>query len=486
MGKATYAVDRPRFYALVISSTTGYVYLIPDIEQMETQKSDDGSAGTWSFTTPLINEYTIPGGSVYPRTIPYAQVAAPMDYVALFAWRKSLTPDDVRVQYDPFTEAGINLGDLDYGDIAATQTMQKTSSCIMVGMVDGARVSKGYSGQRATFTCHGRDLTKIFEINYVQIPDASLAGQGGAGPTTQAPGFFGLASIAISRANSGPVLIRAVLDLLVTKDLNALKVLNQGVGYTPPDDVKKAYAAFGYPWRNFITTNLMNDSYQPLTSQNYPPYTPQMGSVWTGLLELRNPPISRLMVTETGALIYDDSYVAWTQAPYITVDPSSVRDFESGFDDADLLTFLSCLPAKMVGTNDIIALSKGSFLPGTGFVSGVAAASSIGQALIQVLGYRYGQFVSMYDITYPDALRRQKYLLQVHNNIFTATATVKGESYYRVGQRYLFNEDTGVAPSTNKVWYVTNVTHSMQFGNDWTTTLQLRFPQEPTTESVLA
>ncbi len=119
-------------------------------------------------------------------------------------------------------------------------------------------------------------------------------------------------------------------------------------------------------------------------------------------------------------------------------------------------------------------------------MNGVAAASSIGQALIQVLGYRYGQFVSMYDITYPDALRRQKYLLQVHNNIFTATATVKGESYYRVGQRYLFNEDTGVAPSTNKVWYVTNVTHSMQFGNDWTTTLQLRFPQEPTTESVLA
>ena len=38
-------------------------------------------------------------------------------------------------------------------------------------------------------------------------------------------------------------------------------------------------------------------------------------------------------------------------------------------------------------------------------------------------------------VTYPDALKRQKYLLQVHNNIFAATLTVRGNSFYRVGQR---------------------------------------------------
>jgi hypothetical protein len=466
-----------------VSAITGLIYQIPDVEQIQTQKRDDGSTGSFSFTTPLIQAYDAASGQArYPRILPYAAVAGPMDLIAIYGWRVSVTQSGApSADGNPFVDTN-NFNPVNYGDAspnyAATVKLLGTPACIMIGMVDSARTSQGVSGQRATFTVSGSDLTKCLDKNDTTIPDASLAGQGGAGPTESNPGFFGLASIQLSKAKSGPIMLTEVLDLLVTKDLNALKTIGGAQAKLPSAEVVAAYKAFGYPWRNFIRTDALDYSYLPLTAQNYPTYTPQMGSVWATCLELRNPPLSRMFVSEIGQLIFDDAFAAWTSTSISgIVGPEDLRDFDSGFNDDNLVTFVSCIPGRAVGTNANIAASKGGFLPGTGFVNGIAAASNASAAHINIYGYRYGQFTSMYDITYSDAQKRQKYVLQAQNNLFSANAVVRGNAIFRVGQKYQFNVDTGRPESTNAVWYVEGVSHSMTYGDDWTTTLSLRYPQ---------
>ena len=113
-----------------------------------------------------------------------------------------------------------------------------------------------------------------------------------------------------------------------------------------------------------MRTDRLDLSYKHLDSENFPPYTPQAGAVWSSLLELRNPPISRMFVTETGELIFDDSFIAWLEQPVAgTIGGEDVRDFECGFDSENLLTFLSCFPiaawARIKPSNRF----KGNFLP---------------------------------------------------------------------------------------------------------------------------
>ena len=102
MGTTYYSVDRPRFFALAISSVTGQPYQINDIEQFSTSKRDDGSAGSWNFTVPLVEEYEIASQTLEVAN-PYVGVVAPMDLVALYAWRNT-APNEVgagQMQRDP-------------------------------------------------------------------------------------------------------------------------------------------------------------------------------------------------------------------------------------------------------------------------------------------------------------------------------------------------------------------------------------------------
>jgi hypothetical protein len=485
VGQTSYEVNRPRFWGVAISAASGKAYALPDIETLTTSKKDDGSAGTFSITMPLIQPYTPQGQAQYPRILAYAAVAGPMDLVAIFAYRtftgnQSSQVDAQPSQQDPFSAIETLVG-LAYGESgAATVTRLGVSSCLMIGMLDGARSQMSFTGSRASFSMNGRDLTKIFEVNDATIPDAALAAQAGAGQGQNAPGFFGLGSLQLSQANSGPTFLVSALDLLVAKDLNALKTVGtaSAAAAAISPAAKASYLSFGYPWRNFIRTDALDFSYLPLTSQNYPPYTPQMGAIWASLLEIRNPPLSRMFVNEIGQLIYDDSFKAWTANDIAgIIGGEDIRDFDSGFDDGNLITFLSCMPKRLVASAEDVAAIKGGFLPGTGFVNGIAAASNAKAAQVAIYGYRYGQFMSQFDITYADALKRQAYLLQVHNNIFSATISVRGNSIYRVGQRYQINYDTNRPETTNAVWYVEGVQHHCETSPEWVTTLSLRFPQ---------
>jgi hypothetical protein len=488
------SITRPRFFAIAISALTGNVYRIPDIEQMTTQKRDDGSAGSFSFTTPLIQPYSQSGQAAYPRILPYAAVAGPMDLIALYAWRTSTIASNASnstADSNPFADTN-DFANLKYGEAptstdsngisvggATTVKTLGTSACVMIGMVDGAHTTQGITGSRASFTVTGTDLTKPLEQNDVSVPDTSLA-VGAGGPSGGQSAFFGLTSIQLTRGslNKGAAaLLTTVLDLLVGKDLNALKTLNGAKTVLPGQPIIDAYKNYAYPWRNFIRTDALDTTYQPLSNNKYPPYQPQMGAAWSSCLELRNPPISLMFVNEIGQLIYMDSFAAWTSNQvYGIVGPEDVREFDSGFSDENLITFVSVMPTVLTGANANISFSKGFFI-GSGFVNGVAQASSSSQAHVAIYGYRVGQFTSIYDITVPDAAKRTKYVLQQHNNIFTANAVVRGNSIFRVGQRYQFMVDTGRPETTNAKWYVEAVSHNMTYGDDWTTTLSLRFPQ---------
>jgi hypothetical protein len=493
VGSTLFSVDRPRFFAICISAVTGQVVQLNDIEQLQTQKAEDGSSGSWSFTCPLVQEYSIASRST-TRVNPYAATVGPMDLVALYGWRStdSNNASGGQAQTDPVSALGpAAFGALHYptndttpdGTVPAVVTSLGTATCLMIGMVDSSRVSKGYGGSRASFTVSGRDLTKIFEINNTTIPDSSLAAREGAVGDS---GLFGFGALPLSQANSGPVFLVAALDILVGKNLAALGALIPATVpggkstpvFTPPNKAVTAdYLVYGYPWRNFVRLDALDKTYKHLTAQNYPPYTAQMGGVWSSILEVANVPLSRIFVTELGQLIFDDSLSAWTsQASVRTIAGEDVRDFDSGFDDAALVTFLSILPTRAPGVGTNQALIAGGFLPGTGFVNGLAAAKGASEAQVATFGYRYGQFPSYYDITYADALKRQGVLLESMNELFTATLTLKGNSYYRVGSRVQVMEDTGRAHTTNATWYVASVTHECQFGNDWTTVLSLKYP----------
>jgi hypothetical protein len=488
MAEQAYSIDRPRFFAIAISAITGEVFQIPDIENIQTHKAEDGSSGTWSFTTPLIQEYGAQSGQAqYPRTLPYATVAGPMDLIALFGWRSRVSTtkqgDTVYIEQSPYDALGNSFDFLNYGDSAAATVIKlgKISTCLMIGMVDGAEIDLGFEGSKSSFQCHGRDLTKILEVNDAQVPDVSVAGQAGVGPTQAQPGFFGLSTVALSHAYSGPSFLVPALDLLITKDLTALAKIGSGANANPvSSQVAQSYLAFGFPWRNFIDISALDMSYLPLSANNYPPYTAQMGSVWASLLEIRNPPLSRMFVNEIGQIIFDDSFKAWTSDQIAgIVGPEDIRGFRTSFSDDDMVTFISCVPMQMTGQNKQISYTKGnySFLPGQGFVNGVMKASTSDSSQVATYGYRYAQFISMYDQTFDDAAKRMKYLLQIHNNFYRATCTIRGTATFRVGQRVQVNIESGWPQSTNAVWYIMAITHSCEWGNDWTTNLELAFPQ---------
>ena len=479
-----FSSDRPRFYCVAVSGFSGQVFILDDVEQFQTSKADDGSAGTFSVTMPLRTAYD-------PASLggidAYAQVASFMDLIAIYATRQVVADFGAEVGNPPLkppsTEFYSNV--LNYGDAnAATVKALGTPDCIMVGMSDSVDI-EFTAGEAASMQITGRDLTKIFEVNDAGLPDAaSLMGGGvhaaklGIDTTPSTTLGFELASLSINQKNSGPTFILAILDLLVGKDVTvAGKLSTSSWGTTPA--LVKAYAQFGYPWRSFIRTDdpvRFNLAYQPIGPQNMPSYQPQAGPIWASILELRNPPVNRIFVDELGSLVFDSSWDAWFKYDAdVAIPEAEIRSLRISYDDEDFVTFLSVLP--VTAQLEAIAQVQGQIVQGAGFVNGLQRAKTVGESHVQLFGYRYAQFQSMYVWDIKDLAALWPVLMQVHNNCFTASLVVRGRPCYRVGHRYRVLWNTPNPLTSNALWYATKVSHSGIFGSDYTTTLELRFPQ---------
>lgn len=504
MAKTKWSYDRPRFYALVISALTGAQYKLPSVESWSFQKSDDGASGHFSIRVPMRAEYEQIVKDGKSETELYAHDSSPMDLVAFYAQRQMVSDDGTHVAEPiipiPYTSNGtFNWGD----DDAVTVTALGTPNCIFIGMLDGTRVS-GSPGGEVMLTLTGRDLTKIFEVNYTGIPDSVAAAPEGGKIGNSV--FFQFIQLALTATYNGGAFLIAALDLLCWKQTASVDAL------LAPDDplltkIKNAnaaqaralYESFGFNYHNFIRLDAFNYAYRNLKGTNYGSYAPQLGPVWSSIMELRNAPISRLFVNELGQLIYDDQLGAWSGTcldgsdPLVTspiqygavagtIGPEDVREFEFAMDDSTMVTFLSVFGnagTQSLGTNgQNIQYFLGLFQEGSGFLQngGMIEAASASAAHVSTFGYRYGQFESQWDLTLNEGAQRRKVIVWSHNNLNTASVTLRGRPYYRVGQRYNLMLDGQRDDISNQPWYIASIEHSGTWGEDWTTTLELRYP----------
>lgn len=510
MAQTGWSFDRPRFYAIAISSLTNQVYELPGVSTWSWSKSDGGSAGTFAMRIPLQQDYDTVALTGSAGVIPYAAVANPMDIIALFCARTtvsingSITPDPLEL---PF-----NISSLKYGDQNArsVKLLGASSNCIFIGMVDSVRESAS-PGEDTELAISGRDFTKIFEVNDVGVPDSGDQAKLGVGNLQGNPdSFFALQHVQLQQAKSGASLLVKLLDILCAKDLSTLAGGNEYIGgksyadfikSQSNRDAQAALQQFGFRYRDFVRLDAMDPDYNHIKDPlAFKPYDIQMGAVWSTLQELRNAPMTRLFVNEIGQLIFDDALTAWTGEDSDglpatafakqygrqngVIGPEDIRSYDFGFDDSSLITFMSIMPAAATQGLGGIVYAKGSFLPGSGFVNGVAKAKNASEAHVQTYGYRYGQFESPYDLGFDDAKRRTKVVLTSVNSLYTASLTLRGNPGWRVGERYLVDIVTSRDQTTKKVWYVESIQSQGTWGEDWTTSVELKYPQDPESTGV--
>ena len=489
--------DRPRFAVIIITSQSQIIKL-SEIESLQTDKTETGDAGTWSFTAPL---------GLYSDV---AAAIGPMDLVALYADRTSTD------RYGITTGNGLDLASIIGSNVAgssyesasypsaaprltygapgaAVTTTLGTAACLMIGMIDGVEETIDYEGARRELSVHGRDLTKVFIDNDTWVPYTVAQGDDVAYTS----------NLIIHKTSSGTQLLRYILNVFVLKDPNTILEVAARAGAQVPKNLVEI-AAYGYPWNNFVRDDLLIAGFQSLANGQFPNYSVQSGSAWTNIVELRNFPICRLFVNELGALIFDDTWTAWgfgsaynllaTDPAPIWLDDGDVRKVSFRQGDDDVVTALSIASPQMsAGDTQLAGLAT------------MARARVGTNASIGIFGYRYAQFTSQYDalnaaVVTPATAANPKgtsttdptqsvldarfpILWQLHNDIWYATFTLRGNAKWRVGQR-LSTDISGAAAATQplngtrKLWYITQVQHSLQWGSDWVTTLTARFPQD--------
>jgi hypothetical protein len=374
--------DRPRFGAVIITGA-GTVLYFEQIESMQTDKSDNGDAGTWSIRTTLAINTFISGA------------IGPMDIVALYADRGSTdslgntTDSTLLINLLIPTATPLAYGSAD----ANTTNLLGTDHCLMIGMVDSVAETFDYENATLELNIAGRDLTKIFIDNDTIVP-ATLPEGGGSGA------LAGLSSVVIKRLTSGTQLLLDVLDVFVTKNPNVVSSLLVAGQAAPLLNTEAAeLAQYGYPWRRFVRADLLITGFQHLSSGQFNNYSVQMGSAWVNTNNIRNFPITRLFVNEVGALVFDDTWTAWGFGSSkmiaegygglpIMVNRADVRKIDFRQSDDNLITALSItaagMPAGDTALASLVTFGKQNVSP---------------LPVLQRYGYRFQSFESYYDST---------------------------------------------------------------------------------------
>jgi hypothetical protein len=463
--------DKVKWLVVILSPWTKTVYAQWDALEWNTSKDDSGDAGQFSVTFPYIHQY-YSTGQPSPLVQDYASIMGPMDLVAIFAYRtRDDNPDLVPIGPLGSTYNGPNI-DLAYADITSIGKLG-SATCVMIGMVDQAvEVTAQMSDNPSThITITGRDLTKIFYDNDANVPAVSVAAESG---------IFNLPlTWALTSGASGTTLLIKLLDLICGKDPGAAVDFST----SPVSAATEAsFQQFAFKWRNFVRTDALEPGFINLLPAKLPPFHVQTGSTWANIMEIRNAPAYRLFVNEIGQLIFDDALEAWTtQDGTGQLAASDIHEFEVSISDADLCTYLVVYPFGALATQTSIVTMKG-YDASLGFAGGIAgdlASASLAtnpQAAISVYGYRYAEFAAFYAVTIDEAKKQFAALQQYHNSLYRATLVVRGTTAWRVGQRIFVPVRTAKAATTNQLWYIERIEHSASFGEDWKTTMHLRFP----------
>lgn len=474
-------VDRIQTLAVVISAVTGRAYRFYGITNLTVAKDDSGNAGTWEFETSDIAATILYGQS--DDAAAYIRDSGPMDLCVIYARRLSTTAavtiERVADPIGPDPAAALFYGG-DAGKTVRTLSaprpplsgydgpMMSTSrnSCLMVGMVDSAYERIDAQGRTVGFRASGKDLTKVPYVNFTTVPQTAENSQ--AMPT--------LMYLALARETSGYQLLLDALDLLVAKSLPASIIGPNGV----PASKAATYTTWGYPWKDFLSTARMTDpnfrSFKATDGQKlYPPFTFQAGSAWANILELANPPINRLFIDEFGQLVFDDAFTAWTAGSIYDVEASEVLFFEAGFSDDNLMTFLSTQPGGSLAAKVNIVSALG-IKKNNNFVGGIGEAKSADAAHVKRYGYRFTQFTSNWDVDFNESAARRKVVIFANNNLWHGQAILRGQPFFRAGDRYRLKVETNRPETSMQPWYCRGYRHQIQADQDWTVALDLAYP----------
>lgn len=494
-------IDRIQTLAIFISAVTGRVFRFYGLQSLRTKKDDSGAPGTWEITALSVPRDILLGPS--DDAADYLKVAGPMDLCALYA-RRLVTNAETGVRESRTYPIGPASGStLQYGkDSGATvallgapaQAPQQEYSngdftqyqalgaglsrllptsrtcCLMVGMVDGVFETVNSAGQLMSFTARGRDLTKILYVNDTMVPQSTQAST----VTSSSGGAPPLLTYALSREGSGAQLLIDMMNILVAKTLPPATIAASGLTPATVND----YASFGYPWADFLSLKRMSTDFRSFKQEGttrYAPFSIQAGSAAANIEELRNPPVNRLFIDEWGQIVFDDQYGAWTAAPSTTIGTDQISWLNAGFDDSALITYLSTFANGSLAARSLQGEMLG-LQRNNGFIGGLAQAVNASDAHVQRYGYRYGEFTSNFDITPEAVAQRRKVLIFMHNNLWHGQALVKGNPFYRVGDRYLLDIETNRPETSKQTWYASAVTHEYTFGDNWTTTLDVAYP----------
>jgi hypothetical protein len=382
--------DRVVFAALIITAA-GNAVRVREIESMETDKSENGDAGTWSFSAPLAENRAA------------ASQIGPMDLVALYAIRimsdlgglTSQSADVLNViPHGTATSGGFTYGSADATIIKSLGA--DAASCLMIGMIDAVEEDFDYQQARMTLDVRGRDLTKVLIDNDTYVPYTDAAG-GDNGVASS------LSAISLTRETSGTGMLLDILDVFVGKDPNRIAQIlaNSPNVLVPKDNVLSSIKKFGYPWRSFLRVDALIAGFKHLGHGQFAKYSVQGGSAWTNIGELRNFPIARLFVDEIGRLIFDDTWTAWGYGTdtaslsagtdgkprkVLKVVNSEVRKATFRQADDDLVTGITITAAAVVGADTDLA--SGALL---------SQPRHTTLPMIQQYGYRFVPWVSQYD-----------------------------------------------------------------------------------------
>lgn len=501
MAQTFYTQDRVETLIVAISAITGKVYRMLGCQQFNVKKDDSGNAGTFAFSVIPVDPTVNFGRS--DDAVAYAKECGPMDLIAIYARRASIKPgmhkeyglppigpaDNAPLSYGgdggatvaalgspriPVSQSYDGNGDfVSYGSgktIATTRTLGSVSSnsCIFVGMLDGFDVLQDVEGNMLSASFRGRDLTKIFYVNFSFVPVTAQ----GAGVVSV------LSNFVLSKSTSGADLLRNVADLIVSKKISQSVIASANLSASTVSELSQ----YGYPWRDFInSTNRMSSAFRSFGSNGrFVPYQLQSGSAWANMQEIRNAPINRLFVDEWGNMVFDDQLGAWKSAPSVTIPPQEIMMLDPGFDDSTLITFLSSRSAGNLTARYNLGGVLGIQRNNT-FVGGLASDGNgtTPAAIFSKYGYRYAELESYYDIDAAGAQQRRAVYVWMSNNIWRARAVVRGSNFYRVGDRVLMNLE-GIRPEVDKqVWYITGIQHQFASNSKWEIMLDLAYPLSP-------
>ncbi len=71
-----------------------------------------------------------------------------------------------------------------------------------------------------------------------------------------------------------------------------------------------------------------------------------------------------------------------------------------------------------------------------------------------------------------------KTVLTSTNSLYSGSISVRGRPEYRVGMRYVVKNKTARDATSGRAWYVASITQQGTWGEDWTTSMELLYPQD--------